>query len=89
MINRLIYYEKYEISLNYGISTSKDYHFLNQFISFLESFVSSMNPKSTNFNTFGEIINIYERTKKLERRRNRTDKMNAPLVFYGFNICKT
>ena len=89
MINRLIYYEKYEISLNYGISTSKDYHLVNQFISFLESFVSSMNPKSTNFNTFGEIINIYERTKKLERRRNRTDQMNTPLVFYGFDICKT
>jgi hypothetical protein len=59
MINSLIYYEKYEIYLNYGILDINDYEIVKKFITFLEPHVSSMFPRLVNFNLFNQILYNY------------------------------
>lgn len=59
MIISLIYYEKYEIYLNYGILNRNDYEIVKKLITFLEPHVSSIYPRLVNFYLFDQILYNY------------------------------
>ena len=79
MINSLIYYEKYEIFFNYGVSTFKDYYMVNSFIELIDKYFSSMYPNTNKFQLFHEMIDIYEKNRKLRKSRN--NKTDAEYLF--------